>query len=112
MALPSETCSEVSMSQDFRKQPAYIAKTDILHQSGVKVRLLNYFLQDRVYQEIQLCVLEASLASLCQRRPYGEGNHHVVSILGGATKVSKWRLFGFSDEPTLHSNRRIRERAV
>jgi hypothetical protein len=78
----------------------YIATADVLDEVRVEIRLLDDLLQQGVYQEVQLGVLEAALSGLSQGRPYGEGNDHIVGVLGGAGRISKRRKAGMEGEHT------------
>lgn len=43
------------------ERDAYISTANILDEFGVEVRFLDDLLQQRIGQEVQLCVLESSL---------------------------------------------------
>ena len=84
----------MSMNENIQiasRENTYISEADILYQAGVEIRLLNDLLQQSVYQEIELRIFEPALESFGERCSNGEGNHHIVSILRSAARISKWR---------------------
>lgn len=59
----------------------YIAQADILDQGWVDLRLGQCLLQQRVYDVVQLGILESTLARLGQGCAKGQRNYNIVGVL-------------------------------
>ena len=86
-ALPSLTycVSEIVRRADGRE--AYIATADVLDKLRVDFRFLDDFLEERIYEVIELSILKSTFEALCQWCADCESDNYIVGILRGAVDV-------------------------
>ena len=88
----------VSNSSNLTLRRTDIAHADVLHEVGVQIASLVHLLQQAVHHEVEVCILEAALLALGERRSHGQGNDNVVGVLlctGKNSQISDTELLGW-----------------
>ena len=75
-----------------RCRTTYVTQADILNQSRVHLRLGQHLLQQRVDEEIEFRVLEATLDGLGKGSAQGKSNDNIVRVLLSAAGITTSEL--------------------